>query len=149
MDPGRIVSAMLESWSAPDRKSTALAAHFADDATYKPAPGLAPIVGRPAIQRFTGLALARFDTVEIEVLQQTVDGTTVMNERMDTLRRGDRVINVPAMGIFEVEDGLITVWRDYSDLGTFFDGIDVGSQQSNQRPRRFGLRRRSTQLDTR
>ncbi|WP_454199303.1 limonene-1,2-epoxide hydrolase family protein [Nocardia sp. Marseille-Q1738] len=149
MEPGGIVSAMLENWSSPDRKSTALASHFAEDATYKPAPGLAPIVGRFAIQRFTGVALASFDKVEIEVLHQTVDGMTVMNERMDTLRRGHRVINVPAMGIFEIKGGLIAVWRDYSDLGSFFDGIDVGSQQSNPRPRRFGLLRRSAQPDIR
>jgi limonene-1,2-epoxide hydrolase len=39
-----------------------------------------------------------------------------MNERTDRFRSGDRWLEILVAGIWRVEDGLITLWRDYFDL---------------------------------
>ena len=68
--------------------------------------------------------LAGDGPVEFEVLRQTATGNTVMNERVDRFHTGSgRQIELPVMGIFEVNDGLITFWRDYFDQGTFMRQI--------------------------
>lgn len=55
------------------------------------------------------------------ILRQVVDGGTVVIERLDRHQLGpDRWAELPVTGIFEVRDGLITVWREYFDLATLF-----------------------------
>jgi limonene-1,2-epoxide hydrolase len=142
LDPDTVVCSMLNAWSVTDRDATEMASYFADDALYKPMPALAPVVGRPAIKQFTTRILAAFDSVEIIVNHQSVQGNVVMNERTDVLRRRDRIIEVPAMGIFEVNDGLIVEWRDYSDMGALLNGLNFGSKAPEAKPKGFWARRR-------
>ncbi|WP_293680498.1 limonene-1,2-epoxide hydrolase family protein [uncultured Phenylobacterium sp.] len=53
------------------------------------------------------------------VTRQVADGDTVVMERLDRHQLGpERWAELPVIGIFEVKDGLITVWREYFDLGT-------------------------------
>ena len=55
------------------------------------------------------------------VLRRVVDGDTVVIERLDRHQLGpDRWAELPVTGVFEVKDGLITVWREYFDLATLF-----------------------------
>lgn len=55
------------------------------------------------------------------ILRQVVDGDTVVIERLDRHQLGpDRWAELPVIGIFEVRDGLIAVWREYFDLATLF-----------------------------
>ncbi len=44
-------------------------------------------------------------------------GNKVLTERIDRIidRNGAEVMTVPVMGVFEIEDGKIAVWRDYFD----------------------------------
>ena len=64
--------------------------------------------------------------VEFEVVRQTCTGNTVMNERLDRFNTASgREIELPVMGIFEVNEGLITFWRDYFDNGMFLRQIKV------------------------
>jgi limonene-1,2-epoxide hydrolase len=39
-------------------------------------------------------------------------------ERLDRHRLGDKWIELPVTGVFEVQGGLITYWRDYFDYPT-------------------------------
>ena len=53
---------------------------------------------------------------------EQVDGPgtgTVMNERTDRFEMGGRWIELPVAGLFTVQDGKITLWRDYFDDATF------------------------------
>jgi limonene-1,2-epoxide hydrolase len=43
----------------------------------------------------------------------------VLTERVDAFISGERTIELPVMGTFEVRDGLIAAWRDYFDLNQF------------------------------
>jgi limonene-1,2-epoxide hydrolase len=53
---------------------------------------------------------------------EQVDGPgtgAVMNERTDRFEMGGRWIELPVAGLFTVQDGKITLWRDYFDDATF------------------------------
>ena len=101
-------------------------AHVSDDVYYDNVP-VGDMNGPDAMKEFLG-GLTRGDgPVEFEVLRQTATGNTVMNERVDRFHTGSgRQIELPVMGIFEVNDGLITFWRDYFDNGMFMRQIKGG-----------------------
>jgi limonene-1,2-epoxide hydrolase len=42
-----------------------------------------------------------------------------MVERVDRTRLGDKHLDLPCCGVFEMSGGKITVWRDYFDLATY------------------------------
>jgi limonene-1,2-epoxide hydrolase len=47
------------------------------------------------------------------------NGALVLTERTDHFKMGDRWIAIRVMGTFDVQEGLITQWRDYFDLAEF------------------------------
>jgi limonene-1,2-epoxide hydrolase len=47
----------------------------------------------------------------------------VMNERTDRFQIGERWVELPVMGVFELRDGRIQAWRDYFDLAQFQNGM--------------------------
>ena len=55
---------------------------------------------------------------EFRVLRHAVNGPVVVLERLDRHLFGDRWVELPVTGVFEVHDGLITYWRDYFDTPT-------------------------------
>ena len=65
--------------------------------------------------------------IDWEILRQTSTGTvqngTVLNEREDRFEIHGRWVTLPVAGIFEVRDGLITLWRDYFDKATLLDAM--------------------------
>ena len=75
--------------------------------------------GPEGLKAFLGPMVGGLDEVEFVILRQTATGRTVMNERVDRFRVGDRWMDLPVAGVFEVtEDGRISLWRDYFDMGT-------------------------------
>ena len=47
-----------------------------------------------------------------------------MNERTDRFRTGDRWIDLPVTGVFEVDtEGKISLWRDYFDMQMFMSQL--------------------------
>ena len=91
---------------------------FSDDAVYHNIP-LDPVTGRDAIRDTIGMFLGMADKVWFDTLHIVADGPLVMTERIDHFVMGDRDIALPVMGAFEVNDGKITAWRDYFDMGQF------------------------------
>ena len=55
---------------------------------------------------------------EFRVLRSAAVGNTVFLERLDRHRLESGWVELPVTGVYEVEDGKITVWRDYFDLAT-------------------------------
>ena len=43
----------------------------------------------------------------------------VFAERVDRFTIGEKRVVVRVAGVFEVRDGKISAWRDYSDIATF------------------------------
>ena len=50
-------------------------------------------------------------------------GDTVVAERLDRTQAGDKSVDLPCVGVFELEAGKIKVWRDYFDLGTYQSAV--------------------------
>lgn len=55
---------------------------------------------------------------EFSVLREAVNGAVVVLERLDRHRLADKWVELPVTGVFEVQGGLITYWRDYFDVPT-------------------------------
>jgi limonene-1,2-epoxide hydrolase len=111
-----LVTEFCKLWANPDPDQ--IASYFADDGIYHNIP-MPPAEGREAIREFLDVMLAGFDGIDFQVHRQLSDGSVVMNERTDRMRRiGGGEIELPVMGVFEVRDGRIAVWRDYFDLAT-------------------------------
>ena len=51
----------------------------------------------------------------MEITHTTSSGNVVMNERLENWQKGAVSLDLPVMGVFEIEDGKIAKWRDYFD----------------------------------
>ncbi len=63
--------------------------------------------------------LAIASSVRMEVLNRCVDGNVVTLERRDHFQVMGKSGVLPAVGIFEIENGLIRSWREYFDWGFY------------------------------
>ena len=55
---------------------------------------------------------------EFKVLREAASGPVVILERLDRHLFGDKWVELPVTGVYEVHDGRITYWRDYFDAAT-------------------------------
>jgi len=77
-------------------------------------------IGPDGIKAFLQPMVGGLDEVQFVVHRQAVTGNVVMNERTDRFRIGENWLDLPVVGVFELNDeNLITLWRDYFDLQTF------------------------------
>ena len=89
----------------------------ADDVEYDNVP-IGKQYGPDGIKAFAGAMVDRFDSIEFVVHRSAAAGGVVLNERTDRFVTGERTFDIPVAGVFEVDDaGLITLWRDYFDMG--------------------------------
>jgi limonene-1,2-epoxide hydrolase len=96
----------------------AIVDYFADDAVYHNMP-VQPIQGKDAIKGVIEQFMAPYERAEFEVLQIAAAGDVVLTERIDRFFAGDKKVELPVMGTFEVRDGKIAAWRDYFDLASW------------------------------
>ena len=95
----------------------------ADDVEYDNVP-MGKNIGPDGIKAFLSPMVDGLDEVQFVVHRQTVSANVVMNERTDRFRLGDAWMDLPVMGVFEVNDvDRITLWRDYFDMATMTDQI--------------------------
>lgn len=81
-------------------------------------------IGPEAMTSFLETMSDGVDEIEFVILRQTAFGNIVMNERIDRFRIGEKWIELPVAGVFEVTgDGLISLWRDYFDMATMTDQV--------------------------
>jgi limonene-1,2-epoxide hydrolase len=118
MSPLETAKTFFAHWSA-NRIEEALAM-LADDVLYDNVP-LPDIVGRENVRKFhADFGIGTAFNVDWQVTEIAISGNVVLNERIDifTHESGGR-ITLPVMGTITVENGKITLWRDYFDLGSF------------------------------
>jgi len=90
-----------------------------DDVEYDNVP-IGKVFGPAAVRAaLTGDIFAAAADCEWVIVRQVSTGPVVMNERIDRFRIGDRWLEIPVVGIFELDDGRIRLWRDYFDLGGY------------------------------
>jgi len=120
MDNGEIVRDFLQAWSRLDPEE--LAGYFAEDGVYHNIP-TGPVAGRENIQNMIAGFISAWTETEWEVLNLVAEGDVVIAERIDHTKAGDKAVDLPCTGVFELENGKIRVWRDYFDLGTYVKGM--------------------------
>ncbi len=112
----KIVADFCKCW---ERKNIdEIMGYFADDAVYHNMP-MEPAKGKDAIRATINSFLPGSDRIEFKILHTASNNNIVFNERMDMFDMGEKRVEVPVAGIFEVRDGKITLWRDYFDLPTY------------------------------
>ena len=92
--------------------------YFTDDAVYHNMP-MEPARGKDAIRATINSFLPGSDRIEFKILHTASNNNIVFNERMDMFDMGEKRVEVPVAGMFEVRGGKITLWRDYFDLQTY------------------------------
>ncbi|MBV6509437.1 MAG: Epoxide hydrolase EphG [Acidimicrobiales bacterium] len=90
-----------------------------DDIEYDNVP-LGKNYGPDGVKGLLGPMVDNLDEVDWVIHRQIADGSTVINERTDRFRMGGTWMELPVVGIFEVDgNGRISLWRDYFDMATF------------------------------
>jgi limonene-1,2-epoxide hydrolase len=112
----RIDEAFLNALADDDLDTAS--ASLAEDLVYQNV-GLPTIHGRSAaiglfrrMQGRTGF--------QVKMHRIAADGAAVLTERTDALILGPLRLQFWVCGVFEVHDGLITLWRDYFDFYDIF-----------------------------
>jgi len=123
-NPIDIATTFFGHWTA-NRIEDALAM-LADDVLYDNVP-LPSITGRDNVRKFhQDFGVGTAFTVDWTVTNIAASGNVVLNERIDVFsHESGGMITLPVMGTLTIENGLITVWRDYFDLGDFENQVSV------------------------
>jgi limonene-1,2-epoxide hydrolase len=114
--PVEVVRAFCAAWSRLDIEE--LMTYFTDDAVYHNMPG-PPAAGREAVRKTIERFLRGWDRTDWEILNVAAAGNLVFAERVDRTDAGGRHVDLPLVGVFEVEGERIRAWRDYFDQGTY------------------------------
>jgi limonene-1,2-epoxide hydrolase len=114
MTPLEIVHTFI---SALEQKDVDAALAFvADDIEYDNVP-MATIHGREDVRTALAGFLKGASEVEWIVYREAANGNVVFNERLDRFHIGDKWLEIAVVGVWELHDGKIALWRDYFDLG--------------------------------
>lgn len=117
-DPTLITETFFAHWSA-NRLDDAIAM-LSEDVLYDNVP-FPDILGRENVRKFhADFGLGTVFTVDWNVTAIAASGNVVLNERIDVFTHESGAgITLPVMGTITVENGMITVWRDYFDPADF------------------------------
>jgi limonene-1,2-epoxide hydrolase len=119
-DNERIIRDFIEAWSRLD--AAELAGFFTDDGCYHNIP-TAPVRGRAKVEQFIRGFTANWTETRWELISIGAVGDRVYAERVDRTKTRQGDVDLPCLGVFEMEDGKIREWRDYFDLGTFMNAL--------------------------
>jgi limonene-1,2-epoxide hydrolase len=110
----KIVTDFCQAWSR--MKLEEILGFMTEDAVYHNIP-MAPAKGRAAIRAVVDGFLKMADAIEFKIHHTASSGNLVMNERVDSfVYKGGKKGSVPVVGVFEVNGGKISAWRDYFDM---------------------------------
>ena len=117
-----IVREFIESWSELD--AARLAEYFTEDGTYYNIP-VEPVTGRAQVKGFIEAFLSTWTETTWDILNIAEHGDVVFCERLDRTKTTQGDVDLPCVGVFEMRDGKIHVWRDYFDMGTFMSAMSA------------------------
>lgn len=110
-----LVRSFCDAWAKGD--IPALVDYFTDDAVYHNLP-VNPVQGKDAIKGLIEQFMTPFERAEFIITHIAANGDSVLTERIDRFY-GEKNVELPVMGTFEIKDGKIAAWRDYFDLAAW------------------------------
>ena len=111
--PTEIVEAFLEAFVAMTFDTALM--YLSADCEYTNVP-IGTVRGHEGVREVLGPFFAPIHENEFRVLRKAATDSVVFVERLDRHRLDHGWRELPVNSVFEVHDGLITVWRDYFDL---------------------------------
>lgn len=107
---------------------------YATDATFTdPTFGL-DLHGREQIGGLLTKALAKYESLEHDILHRTVAGDDLIVEGMMVAKLNDKSLRVRYVSVFHFKDGKIAEQRDMFDLLHFFEQLGVVPMQFRPKP---------------
>jgi limonene-1,2-epoxide hydrolase len=120
IDNEKIIREFIEAWSRLDPEE--LSSYFSEDGVYHNMP-TGPVAGRENVKKMIAGFIAAWTETQWDVVHLVSSGDVVIAERLDRTKAGDKAVDLPCTGVFQMEKGKIKVWRDYFDLGTYVKGM--------------------------
>jgi len=115
-----VIREFIQAWSSLD--ADRLAGYFTEDGTYYNIP-TQPVSGRDNVRNFIRAFLSTWTETQWDIVQILGAGDLVFAERVDRTKTTQGNVDLPCVGVFEMADGKIRVWRDYFDLATFMNAM--------------------------
>ena len=115
-----IIREFISSWS--ELNADKLADFFSEDGVYHNIP-MQPVKGKENVRQFIAGFIQPWTETTWDILSVASAGELVIVERLDRTKAGDKAVDLPCVGVFEMQDGTIKVWRDYFDSNTYFEAM--------------------------
>ena len=115
-----IIRSFVESWSRLDADE--LVSFFTEDGIYHNMPA-SPVSGTENLRAFISGFISPWTDTDWELLNLCESGDLVFAERIDRTTAGDKQVDLPCCGVFEMREGKIAVWRDYFDMQTYLQAM--------------------------
>ncbi|MDG2061294.1 MAG: limonene-1,2-epoxide hydrolase family protein [SAR86 cluster bacterium] len=115
-----IIREFISSWS--ELNADKLADFFSKDGVYHNIP-MEPVKGKENVRQFITGFIQPWTETTWDILSIASAGELVIVERLDRTQAGDKAVDLPCVGVFEMQDGKIKVWRDYFDSNTYFEAM--------------------------
>ena len=115
-----VIREFIAAWSRLDPEE--LSGYFTDDGIYHNMPS-GPVAGRDNVKQMIEGFIGSWTETRWDILHLMSAGDVVIAERVDRTKAGEKSVDLPCTGVFEMEGGKIKVWRDYFDLGTYVRGM--------------------------
>ena len=116
--PTELVTLFVDLWEQDDGFTEAVNTYFTDETVWENH-GLLTTTGKEqALGFYHEFSKATGMTgMKIDMLAIAETGNKVLTHRIERIidAKGTEVMTVPVMGIFEIDGGKITAWRDYFD----------------------------------
>ncbi len=118
-----IIESFINAWANLNPEQ--LVAYFTEDGTYHNMP-MQPVNGRENLLTFIKGFIGGWDKTNWEIINMVEQGDLVIAERIDHTNAAGKSVDLACVGVFEMVDGKIKVWRDYFDLGTYMKAMADG-----------------------
>lgn len=115
-----IIQEFVKAWSRMDVKE--LLEYFTEDGCYYNMPS-EPVRGKENVEGLITAFLATWTETTWDILNITESGNIVFCERIDRTKTTAGDVDLPCVGIFEMQDGKIKEWRDYFDMNTYIKAM--------------------------
>ena len=116
-----VIRDFIISWSNLDADE--LVEYFTDDGVYHNMP-MEPVAGKENIRQFINGFIQPWTNTTWDILSIISKGDIVIAERLDRTIAGEKKVNLPCVGVFEMENGKIKIWRDYFDINTYSEAMN-------------------------